>query len=352
MAEQRKWRFPHNNYTNENGLDTSDMETFKRDPISSLAREICQNSIDAAAGAAPVIVEFKQFKIDRELVPGITELTEEISKCYQHKKSSQKEGKALEVLMRGIKQEQISCLRISDFNTTGVEGASSNARGTPFYNLTKGSGVSDKSGSSGGPEGIGKFASFVVSSTNTVFFSTISKDTPRAFLGISKLRSRPFDEEPDLLTMGTGYYSANDKNQPILDELKIDSSFVRTDSEYGTDVYIIGFNDNTGWEYDIITKCLESFMVAIMKGTLEITVEEYCIKNSTVKEMIFSEHFRKRTNKTDLRLIQAQYDLLQEDGNIASKELLISNNNSVMVYVKQYSAQDEEKSTKQCIMIR
>ena len=44
----QKWRFPDNNYTSENGLDTSDMEMFKMDPVSSLAREICQNSIDAA----------------------------------------------------------------------------------------------------------------------------------------------------------------------------------------------------------------------------------------------------------------------------------------------------------------
>ena len=29
MADQM-WRFPDNNYTSENGLDTSDMEMFKR----------------------------------------------------------------------------------------------------------------------------------------------------------------------------------------------------------------------------------------------------------------------------------------------------------------------------------
>lgn len=37
------WRFPGNNYTADNGLDTADMETFKKDAISSLARELCQN---------------------------------------------------------------------------------------------------------------------------------------------------------------------------------------------------------------------------------------------------------------------------------------------------------------------
>lgn len=47
MDFKENWRFAGNNYTAENGLDTADMETFKRDPIASLARETCQNSIDA-----------------------------------------------------------------------------------------------------------------------------------------------------------------------------------------------------------------------------------------------------------------------------------------------------------------
>ena len=40
---ENMWRFPGNGYTQDQGLDTSDMETFKKDPIVSLARELCQN---------------------------------------------------------------------------------------------------------------------------------------------------------------------------------------------------------------------------------------------------------------------------------------------------------------------
>lgn len=65
----QKWRFPDNNYTSENGLDTSDMEMFKKDPVSSLAREICQNSIDAAFGEKPVRVEFSLFQVARGSFP-------------------------------------------------------------------------------------------------------------------------------------------------------------------------------------------------------------------------------------------------------------------------------------------
>ena len=86
----KMWRFPDNRYTNENGLDTSDMEMFKKDPVSSLAREICQNSIDAACGKKPVRVEFSLFNIDRSEVPGIDQLTEQIEACYEYKKASAK----------------------------------------------------------------------------------------------------------------------------------------------------------------------------------------------------------------------------------------------------------------------
>lgn len=351
MSEQM-WRFPDNNYTNENGLDTSDMEMFKKDPVSSLAREICQNSIDAAYGEKPVRVEFSLFQIPRENVPGIDALTEQIEACYDYKKDSPKEGPALRELKKSINKDQITCLRVSDFHTTGVVGAKTNERGTPFYNLTKGSGVSDKGGSSGGSKGIGKFASFVVSTTNTVFYSTRANDDSCAYIGISKLRSTPIGDDPDLLTMGIGYYGVDKKNFPILEELQLDSDFSRGDKEYGTDVYIIGFNNFKGWQSDIIAKTLESFMVAVMRGELEVVVDGIVVNQTTVQEIIYNDKFQAERTKTEVREIRAQYELLQDDENVTVQELQIDEKNSVTVYLKQYGQQDEGNATKHCVMVR
>lgn len=44
----QKWNFPSNNYGQIFGIADSGIETFKGTPIKSLAREICQNSLDAA----------------------------------------------------------------------------------------------------------------------------------------------------------------------------------------------------------------------------------------------------------------------------------------------------------------
>lgn len=346
------WRFPDNNYTNENGLDTSDMEMFKKDPVSSLAREICQNSIDAAFGEKPVRVEFSLFQVAREEVPGVNDLAAQIDACYEYKKDSPKEGPALRELKKSISKSTITCLRVSDFHTTGVVGAKTNERSTPFYNLTKGSGVSDKGGSSGGSKGIGKFASFVVSTTNTVFYSTRANDGSCAHIGISKLRSTPIPGDPDLLTMGIGYYGVGKKNFPILDELHLDKEFARSEKEYGTDVYIIGFNNFKGWQSDIIAKVLESFMVAVMRGELEVVVDGIVVNLNTVKEIIYSDTFQNERTKTEVREIRAQYELLQDDESVTVQELQIDENNSVTVYLKQYGQQDEGNATKHCVMVR
>ena len=45
----QKWNFPSNNYGQIFGIADSGVETFKGTPIKSLAREICQNSLDGVS---------------------------------------------------------------------------------------------------------------------------------------------------------------------------------------------------------------------------------------------------------------------------------------------------------------
>ena len=87
MDIKENWRFAGNNYTAENGLDTADMETFKKDPSASLAREACQNSIDARKeNEKKVRIEFKTFEIQRDNIPGYDKLRGEIENCKKYKK--------------------------------------------------------------------------------------------------------------------------------------------------------------------------------------------------------------------------------------------------------------------------
>ena len=152
------WRFPGNGYTQDQGLDTSDMETFKKDPIASLARELCQNSIDARKKNAkgPVKVEFKSFVIKREQIPQIENIEQQIIACKDTWASNKKIFEQLEKMYEQIQKETICCLRISDFNTKGLVGVSG-GDDTPWHYMIHGSGLSNKSATSGGSKGIGKF---------------------------------------------------------------------------------------------------------------------------------------------------------------------------------------------------
>lgn len=349
--QEIKWRFPHNNYGQEDGLDTSDVETFKKDPEASLAREICQNSIDANAGNFATRVEFKVFKVDKYKIPGIEGLVDIAERCYEYKKHVEKEEKPLKIINNNLKNENIICLRISDFNTTGLLGVKDNDSSKPFYMLTKGTGVSEKLNTSGGSKGIGKFASFVVSSVNTVFYSTRTEKEGVGYIGLSKMRSVPVsDDNQHLLTQGKGYYGSGERNLPIHEELNLDHSFVRNTTDYGTDVYIIGFNNYKGWENAIVAKILDSFMVAIIKNGFEVIVGDITINKETVHNIIYNTDILEHRPKREVKDIVAQYELLTEEDVL--KETVFIEDNEVVLCVKKYSRAESNKASKRCIMVR
>ena len=349
MNKDQIWRFPSNNYDVEKGLDTADMETFKKDPISSLAREICQNSIDARKDLnQPVKIEFSLFSIESHKIPGIERLKQEIESCKNYWSHSPTIKKELENMQIAINRNRISCLRISDFNTTGLVGVSDSlSNNKPWYLLTKGSGISLKEGTTGGSKGIGKFSTFVASSFNTVFYSTRTIEGEIGFQGIAKFASTYSVSNPEEKTSGNGYYSSNEKNQPILEILELDKNFARKDEDFGTDVYIMGF-DFKEWESYVISKVLESFMVAIMREHLVVTVSKQEINSQTIGNLI-----SKRTNirSRDAKMIHAQYELLTSQ-KCYSKVLDFEDYGKIELMIKGYNHQEVTNATNGCLMVR
>lgn len=342
MENQITWHFNGNNFGPETGLDTSDMETFKKDPIGSLAREICQNSIDARLKGKKVKVHFKTFEINKNSIPGKERLENEMKSCKEYKKNNLKIQDALDKMIKEINREKITCLRISDFNTTGLLGVENNS--SAFYSLTKGSGISDKQGTTGGSKGIGKYASFVASLFNTVFYSTKTIDNNKGYIGISKLCSSTI-ENSDEKTQGTGYYSLNKKNHPILEDLILDNSFIREES--GTDVYILGFNNEKEWKKELITKVLDSFFVAIYNEQLEVEVEDIFISKSNIDEIIENKEL---ILEKEYANIKSQYILLSNENNLSSFK--IDDLGEIKVYVKGYGREEASLATNKCIMVR
>jgi hypothetical protein len=63
------WRFSINDYGESKGINDSGVETFRGTPLQSLAREICQNSLDVAS-QFPVRIEFDLLEISTNELPG------------------------------------------------------------------------------------------------------------------------------------------------------------------------------------------------------------------------------------------------------------------------------------------
>lgn len=286
------WNFPNSNFGTLNGIGEAGIETFKGTPYKSLAREICQNSLDAKDGSGrPVIVEFSCSQENPCSFHDYDTLSNAINSClsFWKKNNNKKTVDFFDKAQKVAEQKTISVLRISDFNTTGLTGSDKDYN-TPWQNLVKASGVSDKGDDEGGSFGIGKSAPFACSNLRTVFYSTQDIHGLQASQGVARLVSFPvkkgliFQKDSEDITTGIGYYGEKPKNQPIRECCSFQSGFMRTVP--GTDVYILSFMDKKGWEDEIIASVLDDFLISILYGTLEIHVGKVEISQKTLGTVI------------------------------------------------------------------
>lgn len=351
MSNIIKWRFPSNSYASTTGLDTADLETFRSDINAALAREITQNSIDAKNEDSnkPVRIEFKKFNIENKLIPGYEELIQNIKNCieYWEEFGSDKTVEALKEMLKELSRKEISCLRISDYNTTGLIGISKNSN-SPWHNLIHGTGVSEKSSTSGGSKGIGKFATFVNSYFRTVFYFTKTKNNEYGYEGICKLCSGKIPGT-DQLTQGIGYFGLNDKNEPIIDNFYLDKNHQRDETEYGTDIYVLGFKSEENWKEEIICKVLDSFISAIAYETLEIVVDKIKVNKDTLKDIVYNNKIVR--TKQNRQKILSQY-LLLTDPLTHKEEIEVDNLGKVELFVRSFDSNESDIATNKCTMIR
>lgn len=351
MDSEIKWRFPGNGYTQDSGLDTADMETFKKDAISSLAREVCQNSIDAKdpdKSDMPVRIEFETFKISNAEIPGRTQIESEIHACLKTWNQNHKIGDQLHVMDQQIKKDPITCLRISDYNTTGLIGVSTDNDQTAWHYLVHGSGISDKGPTSAGSKGIGKFATFITSYFNTVFYSTYTKQCEHGYEGICKLCSASHEGTTEK-TQGIGYFGLNVQNKPIPEEMNIEHGYTRGDDQYGTDIYVLGFKEPQSWKRDLISKILDSFMAAIAFDTLSLKVDGTEINAETLKDIVYDEDL---INNSSRKSIVSQYRLLTDKEHRYEDKMTIDGYGDAKLYLIEYDDDEEQYATRNCVMIR
>lgn len=321
----QKWNFPSNNYGQIFGIADSGVETFKGTPIKSLAREICQNSLDASLeNDKPTRIEFKTFEIDPHNIPDYNALENALKRAFDFwsQQQSTKARTFFKQALNAIHKPTITCLRISDFNTSGLLG-SHEEYNSPWCNLTKSSGASDKSGGHGGSFGIGKFAPYACSALRTVFYSTSDKDGVCASQGVSRLTS--FKNKKNEITQGIGFYG-NEKNSPMYKQYSLDPSYSRSAENSGTDIYIVAFTGDSRWQHQMVASVLDGFLYAIYNGTLVVDVDGTIISKDTLADLMIShkEYFNEHADEyyqalTDDKLARVFTKELTDDSEIIGK---------------------------------
>ena len=112
------WKFPPTNGGLADGYNNSGIAHFGGAPLSSLARETIQNSLDAQMDPAKLVhVSFELIDLSPADIGG-NELALAIDACKEVSGIDSTAKAALKVAQKSIQSNKIPCLRISDRNTT------------------------------------------------------------------------------------------------------------------------------------------------------------------------------------------------------------------------------------------
>lgn len=316
------WTFLTRGRGETEGFSNGSLAEFKGNPLQALAREICQNSLDAADGSGkPVIVEIKSYLMPIDDFPGMTEMRGVIKACdnFWSGKGDVNTITFLDRAKQCLKDTsgKFMVLRISDYNTKGVEGAFSDEDITPWGSLVKGNAFSVKAdeNNAAGSFGIGKAAPFVSSYFQTVFYRTYDHNNTRAALGVARLMAhesvRTVTEGEDPVRRSVGYYGLDNMGKPSVGFSELDSLFSR--DQYGTDLFIPGFNGITSdesWVDDILKEVAENFLYSVYSGKLEVKVEKRTLNQSNLGDMLV--RIGSKDAKNFFKVISSNPDVVEQ----------------------------------------
>lgn len=300
MVHEIGWLHPKDESDQWDGFNDPGVETFRGSPILHLAREIIQNSLDAAHEGA-VDVQFIKHDVETSTIPNVEQLKETLILCRKASKDeSDKARDFFETAIAEITKPQVAVLEISDFNTKGMTGPSEN--GSPYYAFMKAKGQSKKaSGTAAGSYGIGKFAPYAVSNVRTIFVSTVYEDKNSGWCQLTQGKSILMSHESkDGRRVGVGFWGVAEKCQPVKGvrpELPAWLQRVNDEADLpryrGSKISILCFDEHEAWEELLSVSVAENFFAAINSGALRVLIgDKYSLDQSTIADFLGNEEMK------------------------------------------------------------
>ena len=298
-----KWYFPDNGGGLAAGFNDSGIDTFKGHRLSSLVREIIQNSLDAGLmKTESVTVSFSVESLEKKLVPEVNDLEEHLTFAMATAKKQDLEF-AVDFYERAIhllkNQSKVNFLCIHDSNTTGLTGPLGGPNGA-WFALTKGAGLSQKTSTTSlGSFGHGSKAPFANSNVRSLFYLTKIEDKGQnqfRFQGKSILQSYSRNEYQ--MTQGTGFYGIQEGCLPLIG-VDIPSWAIDLREKFskstGTSIYVPHTIFDINSYPSIVITAIANFFYAIRKGSLIVKIGDEELNSSNIEEKY--QHYKNRLNQ-------------------------------------------------------
>ncbi|NMB19064.1 MAG: hypothetical protein GX984_06400 [Erysipelothrix sp.] len=297
-----KWYAPKGMDISKESVNSGYIHTFTGNILESLVREVTQNSLDAVIETEGVLrLEFAFKEVSVSQIPNINYFKDvAIPKALRTWSNDNDALQYVDLFKRRINSETLPILKISDYNTTGLDRNQWEA-----LVLNKGTSVK-RSEDSAGSYGIGKFAPFAASKLRMVFYETLtysSRDVKS--MGVTNFVS--FDCSDGMIAEGKLYLGKKGR-EPLEKGLNFGFS-PRT--EPGTDLYIIDFNQVDNWKENFIKTLIKNFLVSIYFGKAEFIIEEEALTSETL-----NQHIQKFKDDKDFVETYNYYSVLIDDNKV------------------------------------
>jgi hypothetical protein len=275
------WNHPVDENDETEGFNDSGIYTFNSSQITSLGREITQNSLDEVLDETkPLSLKFVMLRKKTKDIPDFSGLRETFELCGKTAEGvNERAGKFFKNGLSLMGKANIPVLCVADFNTKGMRGPC--VSGTNYHAFMKATGEGVKSSqTAGGSYGIGKNAPYAVSELRTIIVST-------AFLDNEGLVKTYFQAKSILMShsdgentrRAKGYWGVKKGCKPIEDPNLVPDWLHRPiDDEtgtyaLGTSLFILGFNEPNNWQERLTASILSNFFGSICAGKLEVEID-------------------------------------------------------------------------------
>lgn len=305
--DKKKWIFRTLDGTGFEGPNSGSGDHFKGTKLSSLVRELVQNSMDAIdkkSETVKIIMDLK--KVDAKSFNGFYGIWPHIEACHDYQTTLNKSNNIWKLryeksLDEYKDNEEVSILCFHDSNTTGLNGPIDGTPKGPFHAI-KAQGLSAKQGEgSGGSYGHGAVAALLYSGVRGVFYySQVDEEPKERFFGKVILQSHRhphLDQNP--YTRSFGYYGHDDeKISPLIDK-EIPSWAKEFREEYvlgaGCSVYVPYTYFKKDLFPETIISLIANFYMAFKNNKLEVQVDGEKINYKTLNEVY--DRYRKKFDK-------------------------------------------------------